>query len=400
MRTLIRSGRVFDPASGEMADADITVEGEDIDQVGPGLDGDEEVDASDLTVLPGLIDAHVHVMLPYLDTVRLMETPFSMFFFLAEATLRRTLDCGITYVRDANGADLGLAQAVRSGLVDGPDLLITVQALSQTGGHGDYWLPSGCSLPPIPLHPGRPSGIVDGPEEVRKRVREIIRAGANFIKVNASGGVFSPRDDPRHAHFRMDELTAVVAEAKAAGIEVMAHAHGTEAIKNSVRAGIRSIEHGTYLDAEAAEMMSSHGTWLVPTLGVAHQIREAIKNGARVPDAIRAKLNDGMEAHATSFRLALEAGVRIAMGSDAAADGHGRNLDELRLMHELGMPASDVLRAATSSAAELMGIAGRVGSIEPGKRADLTLVAGDPYDFGAYPGNVRMVFKAGRRVRG
>jgi imidazolonepropionase-like amidohydrolase len=400
MRTLIRGGRVFDPASGEIADADIALDGEDIYQVGTGLDGDEEVDASGLTVLPGLIDAHVHVMLPYLDTVRLLETPFSMFFFLAEANLRRTLDCGITYVRDANGADLGVAQAVRSGLVDGPDLLITVQALSQTGGHGDYWLPSGCSLPPIPLHPGRPSGIVDGPEEVRKRVREIIRAGANFIKVNASGGVFSPRDDPRHAHFRMDELTAVVTEARAAGIEVMAHAHGTEAIKNSVRAGIRSIEHGTYLDPEAVDLMSSHGTWLVPTLGVAHQIRESIKAGARVPDAIRAKLDDGIEAHAASFRLALEAGVRIAMGSDAAAEGHGRNLVELQLMHELGMPAPDVLRAATSSAAELMGIADRVGSIEPGKRGDLTLVAGDPHDFGGYPDNVRMVFKAGRQVRG
>jgi imidazolonepropionase-like amidohydrolase len=167
-----------------------------------------------------------------------------------------------------------------------------------------------------------------------------------------------------------------------------------------VRAGIRSIEHGTYLDPEAVDLMSTHGTWLVPTLGVAHQIRESIKAGARVPDAIRAKLDDGIEAHATSFRLALEAGVRIAMGSDAAAEGHGRNLVELQLMHELGMPAPDVLRAATSSAAELMGIAGRVGSIEPGKRGDLTLVAGDPYAFGDYPDNVRMVFKAGRQVRG
>ena len=400
MRTLIHSGRVFDATSGEFSVADVVIDGSRIEGVGPGLDGDIEVDASDLTVLPGLIDAHVHMLLPYLDTVRLMETPFSLFFFLAEQNLRRTLDCGITYVRDANGADLGLQKAVASGLVDGPDLQITVQALSQTGGHGDYWLPSGCTGPSIPLHPGRPSGIVDGPDEVRKRVREIVRAGADFIKVNASGGVFSPRDDPRHAHFRMDELQAIVQEAQAAGIEVMAHAHGTQAIKNSVRAGIRSIEHGTYLDEEAVELMSEHGTWLVPTLGVAEQIRASIAAGARVPEAIRAKLDGGIDAHARSFRLALQAGVRVAMGSDAAAEGHGRNLAELHLMHELGMPAADVLRAATASAAELMRISDTVGSVEPGKRADLTVVAGDACEFKAYPENVRVVFKAGLRVRG
>jgi imidazolonepropionase-like amidohydrolase len=400
MRTVIRSGRVLDVASGEVGAADVVIDDGTISMVGPGLDGDVDVDAAGLTVLPGLIDAHVHVLLPYLDMVRLMETPFSMFFFLAEATLRRTLDCGITYVRDANGADLGLREAVRSGLIDGPDLLITVQALSQTGGHGDYWLPSGCSANLIPLHAGRPGGVVDGPEDVRKRVREIIRAGADFIKVNASGGVFSPRDDPKHAHFRMDELAAIVAEATAAGISVMAHAHGVDAVKNSVRAGIRSIEHGTYLDEEAVELMRTHGTWLVPTLGVARQIRASIDAGARVPDAIKAKLNEGIEAHANSFKLALQAGVKIAMGSDAAAEGHGRNLVELRLMHELGMPAADVFRAATSSAAELMGIGDLVGSVEPRKRADLTLVAGDVEDFAAYPENVRIVFKAGRKVRG
>ncbi|GAA4252999.1 metal-dependent hydrolase family protein [Dactylosporangium darangshiense] len=399
MSIVIRGGRVFDVVTGEFQAADVVLDSERITGVSAGLDADVEFDATGLTVLPGLIDAHVHVMVPYFDTVRLMETPFSQFFYYAEQNLRKTLDIGITYVRDANGADLGVQRAVAEGMVEGPDLDISVQALGQTGGHSDFWMPSGLCVPLLPVHPGRPDGVVDGPDQMRLRVREVIRAGADVIKLNVSGGVISPRGNPRHPQLRPDEIAEAVAEANAVGIPVMAHAHGTDGVKNALRAGVRSIEHGTYLDDECIQLMLDNGVWLVPTLGVVGALLDGIAAGASMPDAVVAKLREGRDAHLASVRRAIEAGVRIAMGSDAAALGHGRNLGELAEMHALGMAPADVLRAATISAAELMQHGDLVGSVEAGKRGDLTLVAGDPFDFKAYPGNVRAVFKRGVQVR-
>jgi imidazolonepropionase-like amidohydrolase len=163
------------------------------------------------------------------------------------------------------------------GLIEGPRMRIAITILSQTAGHGDGWLPSGLHAPLLVSHPGRPSGIVDGPEEMRKRVREIIRAGASVIKVCTSGGVLSPRDNPRHAHFRADELAVLMTEAAAAGLPVMAHAQATDGIKAAVRAGVRSVEHGIYLDDEAIAMMLEAGTWLVPTLIAPVSVVEAAR---------------------------------------------------------------------------------------------------------------------------
>lgn len=405
MSTVVRNGRLFDTAKGVFRAADLVLEDGLISSVGANLadeppdEGKDVFDAAGLSVLPGLIDTHVHVMLPTFDLVNLLEMPFSYFFYAAIKTLARTLDIGVTYARDANGADLGLQQAIHNGLVEGPDLHISIQALSQTGGHGDFWMASGCSVPPLPLHPGRPDGVVDGPDGMRRLVREVIRNGANVIKLNVSGGVISPRGNPRHAQFQPDEIEAAVAEAQTVGIYVMAHAHSTDGIKNAVRAGVRSIEHGSYLDDEAIDLMLEHETWLVPTLGVVESLLEGVRRGAKMPAAVVAKLTTSREAHQDSVRRAIAAGVRVAMGSDAAALGHGNNLIELRLMHELGLSAPDVLRAATSSAAELMQIGDVVGSLEAGKRGDLTLVAGDPMDFTAYPDNIRAVFQRGRLVR-
>jgi imidazolonepropionase-like amidohydrolase len=399
MRTIVKNGQVFDVVSGEFQRADIALEGELILGVESGLEGDEEFDATGLTVLPGLIDAHVHVMVPYFDVVRLLETPFSHFFYHAEQILKQTLDIGITYVRVANGADLGVQTAVAQGFIDGPDLDISIQALGQTGGHSDFWMPAGACVPLLPTHPGRPEAVVDGADEMRFRVRELIRAGANVIKLNVSGGVISPRGDPRHPQLRTDEIDEAVAEATAAGIYVMAHAHSTAGIKNALRAGVRSIEHGTYLDDEAIQMMLDKGAWLVPTLGVVGALLDGIEKGAKMPAAVVAKLHQGRESHLDSVRRAIEAGVKVAMGSDAAALGHGKNLVELREMHALGLSAPDVLRAATSSAAALMGRDDLIGSVSAGKRGNLTIVSGDPFDFDAYPGNVRAVFKRGALVR-
>ncbi|HLH47004.1 MAG TPA: amidohydrolase family protein, partial [Acidimicrobiales bacterium] len=242
MRTVIKGGTVFDGTEASPAPADVVVEGGRIVEVGTDLDGDTAVDAAGTTVLPGLFDCHVHVCSSGVDLLRRLERPFSYQFYEAARNLAATLDCGITTVRDASGADLGVRQAVEDGLVEGPRMQISITALSQTGGHGDGWMPSGVCLMHSPPHPGRPPGIVDGPEEVRRKVRELVRDGADVIKVFTSGGVLSPRDDPRHAHFRDEELEVLVAEAAAAGRWVMAHAQATDGIKSAIRAGIRSIE--------------------------------------------------------------------------------------------------------------------------------------------------------------
>jgi imidazolonepropionase-like amidohydrolase len=302
-------------------------------------------------------------------------------------------------VRDAGGADLGVQRAVADGLVDGPRMQIAITALSQTGGHGDGWLPSGITTFLMSPHPGRPAGLVDGPEEMRKRVREIIRAGANVIKVHTSGGVLSPRDSPRHAQFRPDELAALMAEATAAGLPVMAHAQATDGIKNAVRAGVRSIEHGIYLDDEAIEMMRAAGAWLVPTLVAPHAVLSAAAAGSQLPEGVVAKAQEVVSAHAEAFARAVSAGVKIAMGTDSGVGPHGNNLDELPLMAAGGLTPAQVLVATTRSAAELLQVADETGTIMPGKRADIVALAGDPFDLANFKVNIRAVYSGGAKVR-
>jgi imidazolonepropionase-like amidohydrolase len=399
-RTVLHGGRIFDGTGSAVSDGDLLIEDGRILDVGTGLDGDEQVDASGMTLLPGLFDCHVHVTSSGVDLVRRLQRPFSYQFYEAARNLSATLDCGITTVRDAGGADLGIQRAVEDGLIDGPRLRIAITVLSQTSGHGDGWLPSGFSASFQIPHPGRPAAIVDGPEEMRKRVREIVRAGANVIKVCTSGGVLSAGDSPQHAHFRDDELAALMAEASAAGLPVMAHAQATQGIKNAVRAGMRSVEHGIYLDDEAIAMMLDAGTWLVPTLVAPLAVLEAAKNGAQLPDGVLAKAQQVVEVHHASFARAAAAGVKVAMGTDSGVGPHGRNLEELALMASCGMAPQDVLVAATSSAAELLGLGEETGSLTPGRRADVVAVAGDPFDFASLKARIRMVCKDGRVVRG
>ena len=399
-RTVLSGGRVFDGTGSAIADADVVISEGKIADVGPGLDGDEQVDVSGLTIAPGFLDCHVHVMVSGIDLVRRLQRPFSYQFFQAARNLEATLDCGITTVRDAGGADLGVQRAVEDGIIDGPRMQISISALSQTGGHGDGWLPSGITTFLMSPHPGRPPGLADGPEEVRKRVREIIRAGANVIKVHTSGGVLSPRDSPKHAQFQPDELAALMAEAKAAGLPVMAHAQATDGIKNALRAGVRSIEHGIYLDDEAIDMMLRNEAWLVPTLVAPHAVLSAASAGSQLPDGVAAKARAVIDAHASAFARAVAAGVKIAMGTDAGVGPHGSNLDELPLMAVGGMTPTQVLTATTQSAAELMRVGDEAGTIMPGKRADLVVLAGDPFDLANLKANIRAVYASGRKVRG
>lgn len=400
MRTLIAGGQVFDGTGAALAEADIVIEGHRIVDVGRALDGDQRIDASGQAILPGLFDCHDHVMISHVDMWKLVQTPFSLRFYEAMHNLRRTLDIGITTIRDAGGADLGVKTAVELGLIEGPRMQISIGMLSQTGGHGDDWLPSGSNVPMFPVYPGSPSTLVDGPEEVRRKVRELIRDGADVIKIASSGGVLSPRDDPRHAHFRMEELEMIVNEARAAGRWVMAHAQSGEGIKNALRAGVRSIDHGIYLDDEAIQLMLDRGAWLVPTLVAPTGVLAAVEKGAQIPEASAQKARDVIEVHRESFRKAVAAGVKVAMGTDSGVTAHGENLRELELMAEGGMSPEQVLVATSRSAAELMGLQDDLGTIEAGKRADLVVVDGDPFEFAKLPDRVTAVYKDGRRVKG
>ncbi len=399
-RTVYSGGTVFDGTGASPARADVVVESGRILDVGVGLDGDEVVDCTGTTVLPGLFDCHVHVTMSTIDPLTIARRPFSLQFYEAAENLRRTLAVGVTSVRDAGGADLGIQTAQATGLVAGPRMRIAISMLSQTGGHGDDWEVAGCHVPMFVAHPGRPSGLVDGPEQMRRKVRELIRAGADVIKVATSGGVLSPRDDPRHGHFRDAEIAVLVEEATAAGIFVMAHAQATEGIKVAIRNGVRSIEHGIYLDDEAIAMMLDRGTWLVPTLVAPRGVIEAAEAGMGLPPEVVAKARLVMEQHTDSVRRAIAAGVRVAMGTDSGVTPHGQNLRELPLMADCGMTPEQVLHATTLSAARLLGVADELGSLEPGKRADLVVVDGDALALDNLDRRVHAVYQDGRLVAG
>jgi len=340
------------------------------------------------------------VLFSDVDQWKYLQTPFSLTFYKAMHNLRATLSAGITTIRDAGGADLGIKTAVEQGLIPGPRMHISIKMISQTGGHGDDWMPCGVDIPFFIEYPGSPNAIVNGPEEMRRKVRELIRDGADVIKVAVSGGVLSPRDNPRHPHFRPEELEMLVSEATAAGIFVMAHAQGTDGIKNAIRAGIRSIDHGIYLDDEAIGLMVERGTYLVPTLVAASGVLTAAEQGIQIPEASLRKAREVVEIHRESFRKAVAAGVKVAMGTDSGVTPHGENLRELELMAEGGMKPADVPVATTRTAAELMGLEAELGTIEPGKRADLVIVDGDPFDFAKLGDRITAVYKDGLRVVG
>jgi imidazolonepropionase-like amidohydrolase len=398
-RTLFAGGSVVDGTGADPSVADVVVEDGRIVEVGVGLDGDDRVDLAGKAVLPGLFDCHTHVVVSSIDTMRLLQTPFSYRFFEAARNLEATLRTGITTVRDAGGADLGVKEAVANGLVRGPRMQISLSMLSQTGGHGDGWMPFGGTVRALlSHHPGVPETLVDGPDEMRHKVRELIRMGADVIKVAVSGGVLSPRDKPTHAHFRLAELEVLVEEATAAGIFVMAHAQAAPGIKNAIRAGIRSIDHGIYLDDEAIELMLENGTWLVPTLVAPRGVIDAAEAGAAIPDASVAKAREVIETHSASFAKAVSAGVKVAMGTDSGVTPHGRNLRELALMVEGGMTPMQAIVATTQTAAELMGLEDELGTLEPGKRADLVVIDGDPLEVATLADRVESVYQDGIRV--
>jgi imidazolonepropionase-like amidohydrolase len=397
---LLKGGVVFDGTGAAPAEADVVIDEGRIVDVGPGLDGDEAVELEGRSVVPGLFDCHVHFTYSGdLDPVNRMTRPFSMRYFEAVANMEATVRTGITSVREAGGSDLGIKTAVQRGLVRGPRMQISIIMLSQTGGHGDGHLPSGGCFSDLEGFPGNPPALVDGPDAMRKRVRELIREGADVIKVATSGGVLSLRDDPKHGHFRDEELAVLVEEASAAGRHVMAHAQATEGIKAAIRNGIRSIEHGIYLDEEAIAMMVERGVWLVPTLAAPRAVIASAEAGTRLDENVLAKARGVLESHTESFRAAVEGGVKIAMGTDSGVGPHGRNLEELALMADnSSMSALDAWVATTSSAAELCGVERDLGTITPGKLADITVLDGELTDLDKLAERIWGVWKGGERL--
>ena len=286
-------------------------------------------------------------------------------------------DSNITEI-DAGGADAGLKQAVETGVVAGPRMQISIAVLTITGGHVDFWMRSGNEFHLLPAYPGFPDGRCDGVDGARQKVREVLRAGAEVVKICATGGVLSPTDHPEFTQFSPEELDVIVREAAyRRGTKVMAHAQGAEGIKNALRAGVHSIEHGIFLDEEAIELMLERGVFLVPTLLAPLAVLEIGEKGGIPEHAIR-KSREVIEIHSDSISRAYRAGVKIAMGTDAGVMPHGTNLRELGLMVNIGMNPMETIVATTKTAAQCLGWQDRVGTIEAGKLADIIIVRANP----------------------
>ena len=364
------------------------------------------VDLRGLSCLPGLMDMHTHLTgetRPQAESFRdrLMLNPADH-AYRSVGYAERTLMAGFTTARNlgaSHGVDVSLKRAIEQGLVKGPRLLVSGKSIATTGGHADPSNSLSHELADAIGEPGPDDGVINGAEAARHAVRARYREGADLIKITATGGVLSLAASGHAPQFTLDELRAVVETANDYGFHVAAHAHGAEGMKRAIRAGVRSIEHGTYMDDEAIRLFKEHGTWYVPTISAGRFV--AAK--AAVPDyyapIVRPKAAAiGPQIDAT-FARAWKAGVKIAFGTDSGVFPHGENAKEFAYMVEAGMPPLEAIRSATLSAAQLIGMADRLGSVEAGYLADLIAVEGDPLADVAALERVRFVMKDGTVFR-
>lgn len=395
---VIKAARLFDGTSDKLIKPGvIVVAGNKIRSMGGSAPSNATViDLGDATLLPGFIDAHTHLTVdfdPDYNGARLRgaERTIPEQAIRATSNARKTLMAGFTTVRDVGSRDfldVGLRNSINSGVVPGPRMLVSVHAIGSTGGHCDGG--AGVRFGLLNHESGPEDGVIDSPDQARFAVRFNVKYGADVIKTCATGGVLSPTDDVDTPQLTQGELDALVTAAHELRRKTAAHAHGAEGAKRAIRAGIDSIEHGTFLDDEALRMMRERGTYLVPTLSVRSGLAES-----KFPPLIQQKADLAMKAQDGMVRRAMQTGVKIALGTDAAVYPHGNNALEFMLMANDGMSPAQSLRAGTSVAAELLGMQAKVGTLEPGKLADVVATPGNPLEDIKVTQSVLFVMKDG-----
>lgn len=394
-RTLIRAGHVLDVKTGKLADAEtIVVSGDTIQSITPTAQttaqpGDTVIDLGGMTVMPGLIDVHTHLtMSPDFDPFHEVTMTDGKEAIIGVANARTTLMAGFTSVRNVGAGgftDVDLRDAINSGLVPGPHMQVSGPLIGITGGHCDD------NLLPYRYH-AVGDGVADGIAAVQHKVRENIKYGADLIKICATGGVLSKGDDPQASQYTLEEMQAIVADAHRLGRKVAAHAHGAQGILWASKAGVDSIEHGSYIDDAGIAEMKKNGTYLVPTL----YLEDWMLEHGNLPAFYQQKMRDVSAVAKGNIKRAMQAGVKIALGTDAAVYPHGLNAHELDVyVNQLGMTPLEALQTATVNAADLMNWTAKTGTLEPGKWADIIAVDANPLDDVRVLENVKFVMKAG-----
>ena len=404
--TLIHAGRLIDGTSdGPLNDVTIRINGNVIESVERGFaesDGDDVViDLRDRTVLPGLMDMHVHLTGEYsarsnLNRFTLNEADLS---FDAVKYAKRTLEAGFTVVRnvgDSYNVTVALRKAIEDGDVPGPMIFTAAKGLASTGGHGD---PTNGWAARFGADPTPKDGVVNSVEDARRAVRQRYKDGADWIKITATGGVLSVAKSGQNPQFTMEELEAIVGTAADYGMRVAAHAHGTEGMRRAVLAGVASIEHGTFMTEDVMDLMIERGTYYVPTILAGNWVAEKATIDGFFPELVRPKAAAIGPVINETFRKAYERGVPIVFGTDTGVSAHGDNAQEFALMVAGGMPPMEAIQSATSVAASFLEIEDTHGSIATGKQADIIAVPGDPLQDIAVLQNVSFVMKGGQIYR-
>ena len=405
--TVVHAGHLLDTASGKVLEKQsIVIEAGRITRVEPGFirdEGDEIIDLISSYVSPGFMDMHVH-----LDGELNPPASYSEEFFMNSADIalrssifaKRTLDAGFTTVRDLGAGDIqaifALRDAIAKGYIDGPRIFAAGKAMATTGGHAD---PTNGIRADLRGDPGPKQGVINGPDDAYKAVRQRYKDGSDVVKLTVTGGVLSLAKSGDNPQFTDEELEAVVSAAKDYDFVVAVHAHGATGMKRAIRAGVDSVEHGTYMDSEAMRLMRKQGTWYVPTISAGKWVGDLAELDDKLPAVVRPKAAAIGPQIQDTFGAAYKAGVKIAFGTDAGVSPHGANGKEFRFMAEAGMPIMETIQAATVNAAKLLRVEDELGQVAPGFHADIVAFDNNPLEDVTVLERPNFVMKAGSVFR-